>query len=103
MDIDEKKAKISRKLLKFAKIFAKKITHSQKKSFCKKWRWISSTVNRSGHQDGGYFRDSSGQKGPCLADAKMSYKSLRCKSSEKNQHIWVEDSNKQNGAKECIV
>ena len=59
MDIDEKKAKISRKLLKFAKIFAKKITHSQKKSFCKKWRWISSTVNRSGHQDGGYFRDSS--------------------------------------------
>ena len=36
MDIDEKKAKISRKLLKFAKIFAKKITHSQKKSFCKK-------------------------------------------------------------------
>ena len=59
MDIDEKKAKISRKLLKFAKIFAKKITHSQKKSFCKKWQWISSTVNRSGHQDGGYFRDSS--------------------------------------------
>ena len=35
------------------------ITHSQKKSFCKKWQWISSTVNRSGHQDGGYFRDSS--------------------------------------------
>ena len=28
-----------------------------------------------------------GQKGPCLADAKMSYKSLRCKSSVKNQHI----------------
>ena len=63
MDIDEKKAKISRKLLKFAKIFAKKITHSQKKSFCKKWRWISSTVNRSGHQDGGYFRDSSRSTG----------------------------------------
>ena len=41
-----------------------------------------------------------GQKGPCLADAKMSYKSLRCKSSVKKQHIWVEESNKQNNRRE---
>ena len=36
-----------------------------------------------------------GQKGPCLADAKMSYKSLRCKSSvKKNISEWKRATSK---------